>query len=614
MPDQTIQAMSQDALVLVDCTLRDGGFHTAWDFEPALVAAYLRAVDEAGVDFAEIGYRSLARDGFAGALRYSDEELVRSLPELSHTRLAVMVDAKEFAGREPLLTKLFAPADASRIALVRVAARPKEVPTALLQIAQLRALGYETALNIMTWATVPVAERAPLLVKILQSDVDVVYLADSYGSMHPDEVEASGRLVTELAATLVSKRHGRPKPWGIHLHNNLELAFANALAARKSGATWIDVSVTGMGRGPGNLKTELFLQHLEMRERHPRYRTAPVYELIGSRMEELQARYRWGPSAAYVLSGHLAVHPAYAQELLESQRYTIPEVTAILHALHAAGTGGSYSKKTLDEAISARPTTIPTRRGDRPGRASAARGTLTAKLPRLSEWRGQDWSSREVLVVGRGQSGRTHADALNRWIRRFRPIVLECNHRPFIAPTEDQLSAFIVLANAKAMLGEALAAGKAVLFGAARGAAVTLEAPHADDEHVLERSDGTVSEAQPPRERAQHASPGIYVEPYSVEGGTLSLDPCVLPADVVSMFAIVQAMRLGAKRITVAGFDGYQGLVTERERRMQAELDAFFDLLGARYPETEIVSLTPTGFAIRARSVYGELAVSALDG
>jgi hypothetical protein len=346
-----------------------------------------------------------------------------------------------------------------------------------------------------------------------------------------------------------------------------------------------------MGRGPGNLKTELFLQHLEMRERHPRYRTAPIYDLIGRRMEDLQARYRWGPSAAYVLSGHLAVHPAYAQELLESQRYTIPEVTAILHALHAAGSGGSYSKKTLDAAISARPTAVPTRRSDRPGSLSPTRGTLTAKMPRLAEWRGQDWSAREVLVVGRGQSGKTHADALNRWIRRFRPIVLECNHLPFIAPTEDQLSAFIVLANAKAMLGEALAAGKAVLFGAARGAAVTPDAPQGADEH---------------------GGPGIYVEPYSVDGGTLSVEPCVLPADVVSMFAIVQAMRLGARCITVAGFDGYQGLVTERERRMQAELDAFFDLLRAHYPATEIVSLTPTSFAIPTRSVYGELALSAL--
>mgnify|MGYP001570868842 CR=1 FL=1 len=157
-----------------------------------------------------------------------------------------------------------------------------------------------------------------------------------------------------------------------------------------------------------------------MRERHPRYRTAPIYELIGSRMEALQARYRWGPSAAYVLSGHLAVHPAYAQELLESQRYTIPEVTSILHALFAAGTGGSYSKKTLDEAISARPTTIPTRRGDRPGSASDTRMTLPAAMPRLPAWRGADWSKRAVLVVGRGQSGKTHAAALNRWIRRFR--------------------------------------------------------------------------------------------------------------------------------------------------------------------------------------------------
>ena len=426
--------------------------------------------------------------------------------------------------------------------------------------------------------------------KLFASDVDVVYLADSYGSMHPDEVRASGELVTAMAQAAPTKRK---KAWGIHLHNNLELAFANALAARSAGATWIDVSVTGMGRGPGNLKTELFVQHLEMRERHSRYRTAPIYELIGSRMEALQSRYRWGPSAAYVLSGHLAVHPAYAQELLESQRYTIPEVTTILHTLHATGSGSAYSRAALDNAISARPTTIPARRPDISASGEPRTNPrIAAMMPRLSEWRGKDWSSREVLVIGRGPSGRAHAPALNRWIRQFRPIVLECNHHPLIAPSEDQLSAFIVLANAKTMLGDALAQGKAVLYGATRGAALTLDPPPVDD---------------------HGAGPGVYVEPYSVQAGAFQIEPCILPADVVSMFAIAQAMRLGAKRIRVAGFDGYAGSSSERERRMQLELEQFFDLLHTKYPAIEVSSLTPTSFGIPTCSVYADLALTVLD-
>jgi len=573
------------AIRVVDCTLRDGGFHNAWDFAPDLVAAYLRAVDDARVDYAEIGYRSIERDGFAGALRYSDEDTVRALPPTRTTRLGVMLDARELAGREGLVERLFVPSDQSRVALVRVATRPRDLASALAQVERLHALGYTTGLNVMAWASVPDGERAPLLERVLGHDaVDVFYIADSYGSLYPSEVEAFARLLTSVA-----QARGATKPWGIHLHDNLELAFANALAARGAGATWIDGSVLGMGRGPGNLKTELWLQHLESRERLPGYRAGPLYELIGRHWEALRARYRWGSSAPYVLSGQLAVHPTYAQELLESQRYTVDEVTAILRSLHAAGHGRSFSREALDEATSTRPAMAPeaiTGLRERP-RTGQHGGRVEAVEPRLSAWRGADWSEREVLIVGRGASARAHAAAINRYIRRERPIVIECNHLPFIEASADHLAAFIMTSNLAAMGDDALAAGKALLVGTTSGRAL----------------DGAPSGSE--------ATP-VMSEPYRIHTGALSATPCVIPSDVVSMFAIAQALRKNTRRISVVGFDGYGGSTVSREMRMQEELLGFFALLARHFPEVTIVSLTPTTFPIPTRSIYGALSLSGL--
>ena len=46
---------------------------------------------------------------------------------------------------------------------------------------------------------------------------------------------------------------------GIHTHNNLGKAVSNSIEAIEKGATWIDPTVTGMGRGPGNSETEYML-------------------------------------------------------------------------------------------------------------------------------------------------------------------------------------------------------------------------------------------------------------------------------------------------------------------------------------------------------------------
>lgn len=567
-PNPQAESAPTGNLVLLDVTLRDGGFHNGWDFTRHEVDHYLRAMDEARVDWAEIGYRTIVRDGFAGALRYSEEAFIEALPHLQHTRLGLMIDAKDFAGREDALLSLFPQADQSRIDLVRVAVRPKDLDLAIRQVALLHDRGYLTTINLMAWASIPEGSRKDLVVRLAQSSADVSYIADSYGSMHPGEVAAAVHTWRDTLATLNLTLAQRP--FGVHLHNNLELAFANALAAIEAGATWVDASVIGMGRGPGNLKTELILQHLETRKNHAAYRTAPVYDLISRTWDPLHRRYAWGPSAPYVLSGHLAVHPTYAQDLLESGRYTTSEVTTILHTLHHNKTGSSFSRAALDAAISSR-TTL-----SNPASTDLERHHLDA-------FRGPDWADREVLVIGRGPSALRHASAIARYIDKRRPIVLECNHVAEVPQSPDHLSCFIVAANAQRMVPDAIAAGKRVLIGFARG-------------------------GQP----AVSPTPDTFLEPYEVASHTLSLDPCVIPADVVSMFAIAQAVRRGVTRISVVGFDGYVGSLSGHEQRMQKELEEFLALLSQHHPAVQVTALTPTGFPIPTRSIYGEIALTDL--
>ena len=40
---------------ILDCTLRDGGYYTNWDFKPQTVDKYLKAMEELPIDYIEIG-------------------------------------------------------------------------------------------------------------------------------------------------------------------------------------------------------------------------------------------------------------------------------------------------------------------------------------------------------------------------------------------------------------------------------------------------------------------------------------------------------------------------------------------------------------------------------
>ena len=81
----------------------------------------------------------------------------------------------------------------------------------------------------------------------------VLYFADSLGSLSLDQT---------INIIKIIKRYWR-KDIGIHTHDNLGNALRNSMIALKNGVKWIDTTISGMGRGPGNTKTELAIIEFE---------------------------------------------------------------------------------------------------------------------------------------------------------------------------------------------------------------------------------------------------------------------------------------------------------------------------------------------------------------
>ncbi|WP_261303816.1 aldolase catalytic domain-containing protein [Paenibacillus andongensis] len=311
---------------ILDCTIRDGGLVNDWDFSVEFVQDMYRGLSAAGVEYMEIGYKNsekLLKGGASGPWRFLNESFLRDvITKKTDTKLSALVDIGRVDENDIL------PREDSLLDLIRVACYIKDVDKGLELVQKFNNMGYETSLNIMALSHVMENELVEAFEEINKSPVDVVYIVDSYGSMDHKDIEY---LVTKFQRLLPEKE------LGLHMHNNLQLAFANTIAGASKGVTFLDSSVYGMGRAAGNCTTELLLSYLK----GARYDIRPVLEIIEKHMITMRQKWDWGYLIPYMIVGALDEHPRTAMAQLSSDernnfvdfydRLTSVETAPIIH-------------------------------------------------------------------------------------------------------------------------------------------------------------------------------------------------------------------------------------------------------------------------------------------
>ena len=62
-------------VTFLDCTLRDGGYYNKWDFNIVNACKLLSALNKAGVNIIEVGYKSKSdMSEYFGLFKYCNEE------------------------------------------------------------------------------------------------------------------------------------------------------------------------------------------------------------------------------------------------------------------------------------------------------------------------------------------------------------------------------------------------------------------------------------------------------------------------------------------------------------------------------------------------------------
>jgi 4-hydroxy 2-oxovalerate aldolase len=280
--------INQKKIQLLDCTLRDGGYYTNWDFDENLVEQYFKTINNLPVEFIEIGYRSKPQQKYEGAFFYLPQYLLEFCKKQSSKKLVIILNEKEFLPDD--VEEVLKPC-VGMVYMVRLAVAPHRLKNALKIAEAVKKMGFLVSLNLMYASKWEEDLYTSADLKNFQGILDYFYVVDSYGGMLPSEVSMTfNKLKETLSVDL-----------GFHGHNNIEMALINSLTAMEAGASIIDATVCGMGRGAGNLKTELLLSLL-----HRKYKVPVDFDILNELVEEflkLKEEHKWGTNLPYMLSG-----------------------------------------------------------------------------------------------------------------------------------------------------------------------------------------------------------------------------------------------------------------------------------------------------------------------
>lgn len=301
---------------ILDCTLRDGGYYTNWDFDSQTVDSYIEAMNALPVDYLEVGYRNNPSREYLGKFGYTPVPVLKHLRTICTKKLVVMLNEKSTKPEDlcTLLTPIVGLAD-----MIRIAVDPKNFDRAVVLAKAVKDFGFEVGFNCMymsKWSS----EYEGFLdkLKVLDGWCDLFCMVDSFGGVTPEDVTAIYKEV----------RKNTNVPVGFHGHNNLQLGLINTITAINLGVDYVDATIMGMGRGAGNLNMELLLTYLNAHDD-----MEVDFNVLGdviSAFTPLMEKYRWGTNLPYMLSGANKIPQKEVMDWVTNRVYSFNSIVRAL--------------------------------------------------------------------------------------------------------------------------------------------------------------------------------------------------------------------------------------------------------------------------------------------
>ena len=381
-----------------------------------------------------------------------------------------------------------------------------------------------------------------------------ISVVDTFGAMFEEDL---ARIVRTLDATL-----DPAIAMGFHSHNNQQLSFALTmhfveLLAESERSAIVDASLCGMGRGAGNATTELVASYLD-RKQNGNYDMDAILDAIDTYTEPFREAYTWGYSTPYFVAGMYQCHVNNIAYLQRNHRTNARDMRNIIASLSQA-----ERRKYDYDLLERRYLENQSRLIDDEAAVRALR---------------QEFAGRTVLLVAPGRSVIDKRERVHAFIKKEQPVVIGVN-----AICDGYAYDYLFFVNnarcdyAKNVHGKTFAETKKILLS-------SIKTEGAEGELILNFN-------------------------RAIKRGWPHFDN-----------AVISALRLlnsiGAKKVAIAGFDGFRHAYNEsyadpslptlnpdnRWDELNVEISAIFeDVLSSTRGSMEISFVTESLFDIDGR-------------
>lgn len=303
-----------ERLKILDCTLRDGGYYTNWDFSSKITKTYIDGMNILPVDYVEVGYRSNKSLEYLGKFGYTPVSVLEKIREHCSKKLCVMLNEKstDIGDLQYLLGPITGLVD-----MVRIAIDPKNFDRAILLATEVKKMGFEVGFNTMYMSKWKDYKGFFDKLHAINDIADLFCMVDSFGGVTPDNVKEMTRLV-KLRTTC---------PVGFHGHNNMQLGLINTLTAINEGVDFVDATILGMGRGAGNLNMELLLTYLAKDGLDVDFNALSDVLTV---FQPLYEKYHWGTNLPYMLSGANSIPQKEVMSWVMNRAYSLNSIVRAL--------------------------------------------------------------------------------------------------------------------------------------------------------------------------------------------------------------------------------------------------------------------------------------------
>ena len=330
-----------NSIKVLDVTLRDGGCVNDFNFGQVYMEQILAAQEASGVDVIEMGYIDEVKGTTSGRTQYINEQVIsecflkKKKPGVTYV---AMMDYGKFN------VDNLKPCTKDSIDGLRVAFHKKNMHDIIPLGRKIIEKGYKLFIQPMITLRYSDAELLELIDMVNKElpDASGFYIVDSFGEMRPNDMNRALNLVDHnLIPTMLL---------GFHSHNNLQMSYSNACAMLQFPTNrdiMLDASIMGMGKGAGNLNTELLLEHLNLYY-GKNYKISPLLEVIDKVINQLHSEFYWGYAPEYYLSSANHCTPSYAAHFYNKHMLPIDQVGELLSMIDE-GKKISFDKNYAEE-------------------------------------------------------------------------------------------------------------------------------------------------------------------------------------------------------------------------------------------------------------------------